>query len=57
MQGKLKRKVGSGELHDLEKSIIERLDIYLTNLWKEKADLDETKDALSFLEKRLNELE
>lgn len=54
MQSKLKRKVGSGELHDLEKSIIERLDLYLTNLWKEKADLNETKDALSFLEKRLN---
>lgn len=50
---RLKKKVGSGDLLEIEKNIIEKIDRYLVNE-KPKADQTETKDALSFLEKRIN---
>ena len=53
---KLKKKVGGAELADVEKRIVEQLDKFLLAGEKAKADRDETKEALSFLEKRINEL-
>ena len=50
---RLKKKVGSGDLLEIEKNIIEKIDKYLVNE-KPKADQTETKEALSFLEKRIN---
>lgn len=52
---KLKKKIGPNELMEIEKTIIEKIDRFLTNE-KPKADRDETKEALSFLEKRINEI-
>ncbi len=40
---KLKKKVGTNELADLEKNIIERLDGFLLGNQKAKADREETK--------------
>ena len=51
---KLKKKVGGGELADLEKRMVEQLDKFLFAGEKAKADREETKEALSFLEKRIN---
>lgn len=52
---KLKKKVGPNELVEVEKMIIEKIDRFL-NGEKPKADKEETKEALSFLEKRINEI-
>jgi hypothetical protein len=52
---KLKRKVGSSELGEVERNIVERLDGFLAGN-DPKADRQETKDALSFLERRINEM-
>ena len=53
---KLKKKIGLAELGEIEKSIVDKLDKYLASHEKLKADKDETKQALLFLEKRLNEI-
>ena len=52
---KLKKKVGPNELVEVEKMIIEKIDRFL-NGEKPKADKEETKEALTFLEKRINEI-
>lgn len=46
--------MGINELSELEKSMIEKLDSFLLSNEKSKADRDETKEALLFLEKRIN---
>ncbi len=53
---KIKKKVGGAELAEVEKRIVDQIDRFLLGNEKAKADRDETKDALSFLEKRINEL-
>ena len=53
---KLKKKVGGPELAEVEKKIVDQIDKFLLGAEKAKADRDETKGALSFLEKRINEL-
>lgn len=50
---KLKKKVGSNELVALEQNMIEKLDKFFSDNEKTKAEKDETKDALLFLEKRV----
>lgn len=56
MSIKLKKKVGLAEIGQIEKNIIEKLDYFLGSNEKLKADKDETKEALCFLEKRVNEI-
>lgn len=53
---KLKKKIGGNELVEVEKKIVDQIDKFLLSNEKAKADRDETKEALSFLEKRINEL-
>lgn len=53
---KLKKKVGGPELAEVEKKIVEQIDKFLLLGENAKADREETKEALSFLEKRINEL-
>ena len=53
---KLKKKVGHAEISEIEKNMVEKLDKFFGLNQKLKADKDETKEALSFLEKRINEL-
>ena len=50
---KLKKKVGSNELIALEQNMIDKLDKFFSDNEKNKAEKDETKDALLFLEKRV----
>lgn len=50
---KLKKKVGSNELVALEQNMIDKLDKFFSDNEKTKAEKDETKDALLFLEKRV----
>lgn len=53
---KLKKKVGGTELAEVEKRIVDQIDKFLTAGENARADRDETKEALSFLENRINEL-
>ena len=53
---KLKKKVGSNELIALEQNMIDKLDKFFSDNEKNKAEKDETKDALLFLEKRVIQL-
>lgn len=50
---KLKKKVGTNELIALEQNMIDKLDKFFSDNEKTKAEKDETKDALLFLEKRV----
>jgi hypothetical protein len=51
---KMKKKVGSNELIALEQTMIEKLDKFLSDNEKNKAEKEETRDALVFLEKRVS---
>lgn len=50
---KLKKKVGTNELVALEQNMIDKLDKFFSDNERTKAEKDETKDALLFLEKRV----
>ena len=53
MVTKLKKKVGNHELHEMEKGLVEKIDKFLMNNSNDKAEKNETKEALLFLEKRV----
>lgn len=50
---KMKKKVGSNQLLAFEQTMIEKLDKFLSDNEKSKAEKEETKQALIFLEKRV----
>lgn len=51
---KLKKKCGLSDLTELENNMIEKLDKFLAINQKDKASTNQTKDALIYLEKRVN---
>ena len=53
MVTKLKKKVGTSDLNDLEKSLVDKLDKFFNSQNNDNASRGETKDALLFLEKRV----
>ena len=53
---KIKKKVGVNDLLALEKSMVDKLDKFFSDAEINKAEKVETKDALIFLEKKINEL-
>ena len=50
---KMKKKVGTQQLHELEQTMVEKLDKFLSENEKNKAEKQETKDVLVFLENRV----
>ena len=53
MVTKLKKKVGTSDLADLEKTLVDKLDKFFNGFTNDNASRGETKDALLFLEKRV----
>ena len=50
---KMKKKVGKEQLSELEQTMVEKLDKFLSENERNKAEKQETKDVLIFLEKRV----
>jgi hypothetical protein len=53
LAGKMKKKVGQGELAALEATMVDRLDKFLLENERSKAEKQETKQALLFLERKV----